>query len=1454
MRHRFTRLRAPVAAAAATAIFTSLLQTTTWAADTTPPEGPEPDRPSVVQNADRDAVLGKDWHKSQDRAWTTSSDAQGFHVLVADQKDAYNWRTAATLREPGFDSDMWIGNACVTGSGKRAVVAYAPRTFTNNPELMARGAFTAVVDLDSGDVRKLNRQASLAYFSPGCGTGETAVFTQAGGEDKNATRLIEVDAQAAKMRTPIELEGQVTSAVPVGTDIVAADANRLVKITTSGQRSTIAHTEQIPFQLKADAEGGVVYMDRPKAKAGLSPMLRSTAPAPAPTAGEAQGEVRRVGTQDITAADAKKTKSALLAHGPLAKMDVSSSANGTVFITGQTQPGQALPAPVKRRTDVPKESLASTRGEALVTKTAWSDGKDSRITPQEAAAPRPADVDLKVLDTGKQAEFRVTPEEHGTKGADRSPALAAPAGAKSADAKQATFRATAASGSLDDTAEPQRYCAVPRNDPRKQAMQPKPRQVEWAVDQAITNNLNKHISRPANWKNLGMGAYQPQSLFPLLQLAGGGRIPAQVMLGVTAQESNMWQASRVVVPGVTGNPLVGNFYGIKYAASGEQSDPWGIRWDKADCGYGITQVTDGMRVRGKDKPDEPLMTKLQQEAAALDYTANIAAGVNILADKWNQTYKDGLTVNGGNPKYMESWFFALWAYNSGYYPKSEAGKNGGKWGVGFTNNPANPLWKANRLPFLESASGGDNYKDAAHPQDWPYQEKVLGWAARPLEALESPGKMVHGFRAAWWTSNPWRTKVKPPENLFCTADNECDPSKIGPDDKNEPGLGACTRGDLKCWWNKPVKWKDCDKGSCGNELLRFNDTYKEEADGTAYPPNCTTNALPGNALVVDDVPDGTPVARPGCSQPKKNSGTFRLGFATDSARIDFQQLGAGYGSHFWFAHTRKDDAQGRRMKVTGTWNFNEKVTGPAKVLVHLPDHGAQAKYAKYEIDTAKGKRTRIVDQKSQGGEGKNRWVSIGAFLFDGNPKVTLSTITPDGTGDQDIAFDAVAVAPIKGKYAEHSVEAVAVFDENQNIDGDTASSWIVDSPFNTRKSLYDWGLGLASHVTNLKECSGSAYDPTCIGTNSKRAMQRWKDQITQAGTDPVKHPDGNSLARWIGFANSYKDRPTSAAKPSHFDSDDNSYKIKSKATVSFVVGEDGKIIDGSENAVYEHRTGNTHLPRYLLEMFDALQKDYGIAPPDLSYTTEDLNAHNGQKTTAHPNTTGVLPGRAYAYAGRTPALTDDNSCVAALYTSGGSIGYRPMIGAKAAPKAMDDWQKRVVVSNKVPLPMVKVVTETFQALFNTGGLTGVATGSVFGQAPPIWQELNFKVCANGSVKKNSERPLLRYSHMPDQYLYHNGQAMGLDGGPSNSKEPVNKGDFERFSRIPDPNDNFPLWANPFGSCGAATGKSGNPWDITSLPPASAGTNPGKAHFCLDKNLDSSPDYSSYLLLKKGLGW
>src|SRR5215218_9740676 len=142
--------------------------------------GPATSDTATVDPARRDQVLPAGWRSSADLAWTTSGDSSGFHLLVAESRTGYAWRTAATLAEPGLESDQWIGNVCLTGSGRRAVVVYAPRTFTNRAVLFDRGAFAAVVDLATGDVTKLSTQVTIAYFNPGCGTGETAVLTQAG--------------------------------------------------------------------------------------------------------------------------------------------------------------------------------------------------------------------------------------------------------------------------------------------------------------------------------------------------------------------------------------------------------------------------------------------------------------------------------------------------------------------------------------------------------------------------------------------------------------------------------------------------------------------------------------------------------------------------------------------------------------------------------------------------------------------------------------------------------------------------------------------------------------------------------------------------------------------------------------------------------------------------------------------------------------------------------------------------------------------------------------------------------------------------------------------------------------------------------------------------------------------------------------------------------------------------
>ncbi|MEU0743507.1 hypothetical protein [Streptomyces sp. NPDC006134] len=1018
---------------AAGGMLAGLLQASAWADTPEPGQAAKSSKKSgtdAVPPGDRAELLGEDYQESADIAWTTTGDAQGFHILTATEKSGYAWKTLASLAEPGFDADQWIGNVCVTGSGKRAVVVYAPRTFTNDPELMARGGFTAVVDLASGATTKLKANASLSYYNPGCGTGEEAVLTQSPGEDKAQTRLIRVDAATAELSEPVAVDGQITSSVPAGDGrIVAASGRTLVEIGTRGEKRRLATTGTVPYRISKDGDGGYVFLER----------------------------VQRDSLQQTETALVRRwadRKTSALGSGPLGRTGLARR-GGQVYVTGDVRVAKSLPKTVTRLASADKDATLSTEGAAIVQRTVWADGKGSPayLHPEKATDARSVDITTTVRDTGRRAGFTVTPLRAKSPrwATSRTPSpLLGEAKKTAADeggvrTDSAGTRALAAedpgdvTGTRTEVVESERTCSVPRGDVRNQAMQPKPRQVEWAVNKAITGKLNSGASRPANWKNLGMPAYSPQTLFPNPSLEGGGRVPAQVMLGITAQESNMWQAARSSVPGVTGNPLIGNYYGIDYY-DGNTDNDWDVDWSEADCGYGITQVTDHMRLAGREHGKGGTAWDYQkQRAVALDYAANVAAGLQILADKWNQTRRAGLVVHDGDPTKLENWFFALWAYNSGFYENVNGNE---PWGVGWANNPANPEWDASRTPFMEDALGNEDPADAARPQHWPYPEKVLGFAAHPPAYLESPGTMVPAFRAAWWNGTGGdatikgsakynRAHVKPPEDLFCGPYNWCEPSKIGDDAKNEPGQGPCTRDDFKCWYHQSVQWKTDCSYSCGNEFFRFPspDYDYEQADGTAYPPNCTASGLPSGAIVVDDAPAGTPSVRPDCSNSDwTNEGTFTLDFGAGEAglahdgqtvstvwpaKVDLHQLGAGFGGHFYFAHTRADDAKGQRLKVTGTWKLNRELDSAAKVMVHIPDHGAQTQDARYRVRTAQGWRdTPPVNQLLEGGEGKNRWVSLGAYQFKGAvPEVQVDTIVPSGTGEEDIAFDAVAFVP-----------------------------------------------------------------------------------------------------------------------------------------------------------------------------------------------------------------------------------------------------------------------------------------------------------------------------------------------------------------------------------------------------------------------------------------------------------
>ncbi|WP_043266832.1 hypothetical protein [Streptomyces sp. CT34] len=257
--------------------------------------------------ASPDTNLGKDWKKSEDRAVTGAADAKAFRILVADEAKAYDWKTAAALSEPGMPADSWTGNQCVMDRDHVAAV-YAPRAFTNKPDLMQSGAFTAVVNVPTGEVTKLPFTATLAYFDPTCNsTTHTAAFTRyrdMNDASKVKTQVITVDTAGKTVTKTGELRGQVSSAAPVKDGVVAGPGRDLVHVNGNGKMRRLAKGDSVPFDIRPMAGGRAGFVDRKGTKTAQAKVYGGN------------GEPRTVAT------------------GRLGDLDLVPGAQGRAFLTG----------------------------------------------------------------------------------------------------------------------------------------------------------------------------------------------------------------------------------------------------------------------------------------------------------------------------------------------------------------------------------------------------------------------------------------------------------------------------------------------------------------------------------------------------------------------------------------------------------------------------------------------------------------------------------------------------------------------------------------------------------------------------------------------------------------------------------------------------------------------------------------------------------------------------------------------------------------------------------------------------------------------------------------------------------------------------------------------------------------------------------------------------------------
>ena len=115
-----------------------------------------------------------------------------------------------------------------------------------------------------------------------------------------------------------------------------------------------------------------------------------------------------------------------------------------------------------------------------------------------------------------------------------------------------------------------------------------------------------------------------------------------------------------------------------------------------DCGYGIMQVTSTIVNEGG------LPTRYEALVGS-HFAYNIAAGARILVEKWNDEFYP--VVGGNDPSSIESWYYALWAYN----------------GWAASNHPLGP----------DADPSRSAYRCDGRRSGYPYQELVLGCIAHP---------------------------------------------------------------------------------------------------------------------------------------------------------------------------------------------------------------------------------------------------------------------------------------------------------------------------------------------------------------------------------------------------------------------------------------------------------------------------------------------------------------------------------------------------------------------------------------------------------------------------------------------------------------------------------------------------------------------------------------------------
>ena len=134
-----------------------------------------------------------------------------------------------------------------------------------------------------------------------------------------------------------------------------------------------------------------------------------------------------------------------------------------------------------------------------------------------------------------------------------------------------------------------------------------------------------------------------------------------------------------------------------------------------DCGYGIGQITSGMGHLAAPPALDVRVPSARQAIIGTHPMFNVAEGIRILADKWNNAPDLRPVAGNGDPLALEDWYYAVWSYN----------------GFAFSNHPLNPAKDPLRGTVWNCGDPNAPGYGVFNRSDYTYNEVVYGCLRYP---------------------------------------------------------------------------------------------------------------------------------------------------------------------------------------------------------------------------------------------------------------------------------------------------------------------------------------------------------------------------------------------------------------------------------------------------------------------------------------------------------------------------------------------------------------------------------------------------------------------------------------------------------------------------------------------------------------------------------------------------